>query len=85
MIAPTDELTPEQRTLQQLALRQLTAAAETMKRLQAIPSSQADREAVADALDWLSKADDTLRNWFGGCPAEFRADIEAAELDCEND
>jgi len=79
MIAPTNELTPEQRALQALALRQLTAASETMKRLQAIPSSQADRESVVDALDWLSKADYTQREWFGGVPEEFREDIEAAE------
>ena len=61
-------LTPKQRTLQALALKQLEAVQGTLQRLQAIPSSQADREAVTDALDWLSKSDDCLRNWFGGSP-----------------
>lgn len=70
------ELTPAQRTLQALALRQLTAAAETMQRLKLIPASQDDSEAVFDSLDWLSKADDCLRNWFGGCPAEFADDCQ---------
>lgn len=68
MIARTDKLTPGQRALQTLALKQLTAAAETIRRLKAIPASQADQEAVADAMDWLSTADDTLRNWFSGSP-----------------
>ena len=29
---------------------------------------------MADACDWLSKADDCLRNWFGGCPPEYADD-----------
>jgi hypothetical protein len=78
-------LTPAQRALQALALKQLRAASETMQRLRVIPASQADCEAVADACDWLRLADDTLRNWFGGCPEEFRADLEAAENDIGDD
>ena len=69
MIAPIDELTPKQRSLQDMALRQLEAASETMQRLRVMPASQADREAVDDALDWLAKSDDCLRNWYGGSPA----------------
>ena len=68
MIAPIDELTPKQRSLQAMALRQLEAASETMQRLRVIPAGQADREALADALDWLAKSDDCLRNWYGGSP-----------------
>ena len=64
----TRDLSPKQSTLQQLALKQLTAAAETLTRLQAIPSSQADKEAVDDAQDWLSKATSCVRDWYGGCP-----------------
>ena len=80
-----NQLTPEQRGLQQLALRQLEAAAETMRRLRTIPSSQADSEALADAVEFVARGTDTLRNWFGGVPEEFRDDIEAAEMDSEND
>ncbi len=69
MNQPGSALTPSQRALQALALKQLEAVQGTMQRLQAIPASQADREAVTDALDWLSKSDDCLRNWFGGSPA----------------
>ena len=68
MIQPVPTLTPQQSALQQLALRQLEAVKGTMQRLQVIPASQADREAVTDALDWLAKSDDCLRNWFGGSP-----------------
>lgn len=79
MIQPEAELTPQQRALQQLALRQMQAVQETLQRLLSVTDEQADREAVADALDWLSKADYTLRGWLGGCPERFREDIEAAE------
>ena len=73
------KLTPSQRALQALALKQLQAASATLQRLRVIPTSQADREAVDDAIDWLSKSDDCLRNWFGGVPSEFADDIAAAD------
>ena len=79
MTEPHYELTPQQTALQNLALRQLEAVAGTLKRLQAIPASQADREAVTDSLDWLAKSDDCLRNWFGGVPAEFADDLQDIE------
>jgi len=44
-------LNPKQATLQALALRQLTEASVTLQRLQAIPASQADREALEDAAE----------------------------------
>lgn len=69
MNQPGSKLTPQQEALQRLALRQAEAFRESLRRLQAIPSSQADREAVADSLDWLSKSDDCLRNWLGGSPS----------------
>jgi C4-dicarboxylate-specific signal transduction histidine kinase len=68
MIQSGSTLTAQQTALQQLALRQAEAFQSTLKRLQTLPAVQADREAVADSLDWLGKADDTLRNWFGGSP-----------------
>ena len=70
----TRTLTPKQEALQRLALNQLRAAAGTIKRLQAVPSSQADREAVDDAQDWLSKATSCIGDWFGGCPFD---DVES--------
>ena len=79
MIQPVPTLTPQQTALQNLALRQLEAAAGTLKRLQAIPASQADLEAVMDSRDWLAKSDDCLRNWFGGVPAEFADDLQDIE------
>ena len=79
MNKPGSTLTPEQATLQRLALRQLEALQATLKRLQAIPANQADREAVTDSLDWLSKSDDCLRNWFGGVPAEFADDLQEVD------
>jgi len=69
------ELTPEQRTLQSLALRQLTAAADTLGRLKLIQAGQADREALADAAELVERGTDCLRDWFGGSPAEFADDL----------
>ena len=64
----TRTLTPKQSALQRLALKQLTAASETMQRLQDMPASQADREAVADACEFVERGTSCLRDWFGGCP-----------------
>ena len=61
-------LTPKQATLQALALRQLQAAFETLERLRAIPASQADREALADAAELVERGTSCLRDWFGGSP-----------------
>jgi len=50
-----DTLTAQQRGLHELALRQLRAASETLERLRAIPASQADREALADAAELVER------------------------------
>lgn len=68
MIAPIDQLNPKQSALQELALRQLQAASETMQRLMAIPASQADREAIEDACELVERGTNCLRDWFGGSP-----------------
>ena len=70
MISKTTTLTPQQTALQQLALRQAEAFQATLRRLQAIPAAQPDREALDDSLGWLKLADDCLRNWYGGEPDE---------------
>ena len=62
------ELTAKQSTLQTLALRQLQAASETLEQLRAIPASQADREALADAAELVERGTSCLRDWFGRCP-----------------
>lgn len=74
-------LTPHQTALKELACRQLAAAAETMRRLRDIPADRADSEALADACELLARADDCLRNWFGDCPEEFRAELDAGDTD----
>ena len=62
-------LTPSQRALQALALRQLEGVQGTLQRLQAIPASPADREALADSAELVERGTDCLRDWFGGSPA----------------
>ena len=64
------ELTFEQTALQGLALRQLKVAFETLERLRKIPASQADREALADAVELVERGTSCLRDWFGNEPSE---------------
>ena len=69
MNQPGSALTSQQTALQQLALRQLEAVQGTLQRLQAIPATQADSEALADACELVERGTDCLRDWFGGSPA----------------
>lgn len=68
MSKPERTLTPAQRALQALALRQLQAASETLQRLQDIPASQADREALGDACELVERGTECLQLWFGDEP-----------------
>ncbi len=61
-------LTPTQRALQELAIRQMTAVLETLRRLEGITPDQGDREAVQDASGSVSAAGEVLREWFGQEP-----------------
>ncbi len=61
-------LTPAQRALQQLALRQMAAIQETLRRLQGITADQGDREAAQDASGSVAAAVGVLREWFGREP-----------------
>jgi len=45
------------------------AESETLERLQAIPASQADSEALNDAGELVERGTSCLRDWFGGSPA----------------
>ena len=61
-------LTPAQQSLQELALRQMAAVQETLRRLQGITADQGDREAVQDASGSVGAAVEVLREWFGQEP-----------------
>lgn len=61
-------LTPAQRALQQLAIRQLSGIQETLRRLVELTSDQADQEAARDASGSVGEAVEVLRDWFGQEP-----------------
>ncbi len=61
-------LTPAQQALQQLALRQMAAVQETLRRLESITEDQGDREAVRDANGSVGSAVGILSEWFGQEP-----------------
>ena len=61
-------LNPRQRSLQALALRQLEAASETLRRLLTATADQADVEALQDAAGSVAASQGILRDWFGTEP-----------------
>ncbi len=61
-------LTPAQRALQELALRQMAAVQDTLRRLESITGDQGDREAVQDANGSVASAVGILSEWFGQEP-----------------
>lgn len=63
-----DTITPQQRALRDLALRQLEATQGTLSRCLAITNEQGDREAVCDALGSTANARQIMADWFGTEP-----------------
>ena len=70
MTQPESTLTPQQAALQQLALRQLEAVSETLRRLQAVTIDRGDVEAVQDAAGSVAASVALLREWYGTEPAD---------------
>ena len=61
-------LTLEQITLRDIAIQQMTATAETLKRLRDITDDQGDREVIDDCQGNLASNVDQLMKWFGQQP-----------------
>ena len=61
-------LSPDQESLQAVALRQLQDVLATLERLRAITIEQADMEAVPDAREDVNAAVEILQHWYGTDP-----------------
>lgn len=69
MIPPGSSLTSPETALKELAVHQAEALQATLQRLQAIPASRADSEALADSAELVERGAAVLRDWYGGEPA----------------
>ena len=68
MAQTPSSLTPDQETLQTVAIEQLQAALTTLEKLQGITTDQGDVEALQDAQGSVAAAQGLLRDWFGKEP-----------------
>ena len=64
----SSSLSPDQKSLQAVALRQLQDVLTTLVRLQDITIEQANMEAVLDAREDVNAAVEILQHWFGTEP-----------------
>jgi hypothetical protein len=68
MTQTPSSLSPDQKSLQAVALRQLQDVLTTLERLRAITIEQADMEAVLDARENVNAAVEILQHWYGTEP-----------------
>ena len=68
MTQKPSSLTPDQKSLQAVALQQLKDVLTTPERLQAITIEQADMEAVLDTREDVNAAVEILQHWYGTEP-----------------
>ena len=68
MTQKPSSLSPDQKSLQGVALRQLQDILTTLERLQDITIEEADTEAVLDAKEQVNTAVEILQHWYGTEP-----------------
>lgn len=68
MTQTPSSLSPDQKSLQGVALRQLQDVLATLERLKAITNEPADTEALLDARVNVNTAVEILQHWYGTEP-----------------
>ena len=68
MTQKPSSLSPDQKSLQTVALRQLQDVLTTLERLREITNEPADTEALLDAKEQVNAAVEILQPWYGTEP-----------------